>query len=133
MGMNDRAGQGTVGADAANFFQIEVDIADVSADTSYFSIVPFSARLARIYGIVDGAIATADLVITAKNNAGTAITGGALTLATAGSAAGTNGSVDPTAGNVFTQGQKVELALTGAGAGGTPRGHVTMIFEKTGP
>ena len=130
MSMNSRLGSAYTGSDAANFFHVDLDIDDVSAEASYFKAVPFNARLARVYGIVDGAIATADLTITIKNNAGTSM--GGFTIPTAGSAAGSSASFNPTDTNVFTQGQKIEFALSGAGAGGSPRGHITAIFERLG-
>lgn len=132
MGMNDRMGAGVVGADAVNFFVVKTNIADVSADTSYFVIVPFNAKLARAYVVVDGAVLTADLVLTFKNGANTI---GTLTLTQAGSVAGTIGSMTALSGPQFAnfnQGTAVEVAVTGAGAGGTPRGALSMIFERLG-
>lgn len=135
MPQNDRMGQSHVGADAANFFDINIGIADLSAEASYFAIVPFNARLVGIMASVDGAIATADATITPRN-AGTTITAAILTMATAGSAAGSvfrNLNFANATANAFTQGQAIELLVTGAGAGGTPRSNVTLIFERTAP
>lgn len=133
MGMNDQMGRAVPGADATNHFNCDLDIADLSAEASYFIPVPFSARLVRAYSAIDGVVATADVTITLKDNAGTALTNGVITITQAGSAAGDVDSCDPSANNTFAQGQRLEMLVTGGGAGGSPRGHVTCIFEKTGP
>ena len=133
MGMNDRMGQGASGADAANHFYLGVDIADLSAEASYFKVVPFSSRLVRAYSTIDGVVGTADVTVTLKNNGGTALTNGVITITQSGSAAGDVDSCDPTGNNTFTQGQRIEALVSGGGAGGSPRGHLTLIFEKTGP
>lgn len=132
MSMNSRLGAAYTGSDAANFFSLELGIADLSAEASYFKVVPFNARLVRAYSVTNGAVAAADVTVTLKNNAGTALTNGAITIATAASAAGDIDSCEPTANNVFTQGQKIEALVTGGGAGGTPRGDLTYIFERLG-
>ena len=135
MSFNDRMGQGVLGSDAANFYDVHLDIADLSADTSYFIPVAFNSVFRGMVASVDGAILTADAVITPKNSAGTAITNGALTLTQAGSAAGStfrNLNFAAPANDRFLTGDKIELAVTGAGAGGTPRCHVAILMERLG-
>jgi len=105
-------------------------IADLSADATYYLIAPCPGRLTRIQAIVDGAIGTADVVITTSLN-GVAVPGGVVTLPTAGSGAGTIAEAVPTepVANV-ARGDKISLAVTGGGSGGSPRGHVVVTLKR---
>lgn len=108
---------------------IGVDIADLSAEGSYYVVSPHAGSIAKIWSVIDGAVGTADVTITAKI-ATVAVTGGVVTIATAGSAAGDVDSATPSAANVVTAGQAIELLVTGGGAGGTPRGHVAIVISR---
>lgn len=138
MGMNDRMGQGVLGSDAANFFSVELDIADLSADATYFKAVPFNGRAVRAFSVIDGVIATADGTIGLQNAVGTTMKvpgGGAavITIPLAGTAAGNVNSIpDIVSDNAVLQGAAIRFVVAGAGAGGTPRVHVIVIFEKLG-
>lgn len=113
-----------------NSYAITVDIDDLSAEASYYINATDAGTISKIYAVSDGAIATADVTITAKI-ATVAVTNGVVTLPTAGSAAGTTASATPTAANTVTTGQAIELLVSGGGAGGTPRGHVTIVITRT--
>ncbi len=106
-------------------YVLTVDIADLSADTSHFVVAPYAGTINKLWSVIDGAVATADVIVTGKI-ATVAITNGAITIATAGSAAGNVASATPSAANVVTAGQAIELAVTGGGAGGSPRGHISI-------
>lgn len=111
-------------------YYVTVDIADMSAEASYYVNVGDPGTITKIAAVVDGAIATADITVTAKI-ATVAVTTGVVTLATAASAAGTTSTCTPSALNVVTAFQAVELVVTGGGAGGTPKGHVTLEITRT--
>lgn len=138
MGVNDRMGAGIPGSDAANFFHLELDIADLSADATYTKIAAFNGRAVRAWSVIDGAVATADVTIGLQNSAGTTMKvpgGGAaiITIATAASALGDVDVVqDIVNDNVLLQGQAMRFVVAGGGAGGSPRGHVVVMFEKIG-
>jgi hypothetical protein len=102
-----------------------VDVADVSAEANYFVISPYAGNISNIHAVVDGAIGTADLVITPSIN-GNAVTNGAITVAYSGSGQGSNNSSAPSAARTLVVGDLIKLNFTGAGVGGTPRGHVVM-------
>lgn len=104
-----------------------LDIADLSAEAVYYMLMPYAGTITKIAAVVDGAISTADVTITAAIGA-TAITTGVVTLPTAASAAGTNASTVPTALNIVTAGQAINLTVTGGGSGGTPKGHVVVTL-----
>lgn len=109
---------------------LSVDIADLSADTSYFVVSPFAGDITKIQSVIDGAVSSADVTITAKI-ATVAVTNGALTIATSGSAAGDVDVASPTAARTVTAGQAIELAVAGGGSGGSPRGHVVIEISPS--
>lgn len=120
---------GIVGADAANEFLLNVDIADLSADADYYVVSPYPAKIKTLYSAIDGAVSTADVTIT-PSIGGNAVTGGAITIATASSAAGDVDSASPTAANTVAAGGVIKLAVAGGGSGGSPRGHVVLVMER---
>ena len=132
-GLKLGSGSGTaVTATATELNQIVIncDIADGSADTSYFVPVGHAGAVSKIYTVIDGAVSTADITITPKIG-GTSITDGAVTIATAGSAAGDKDESTPSALNTFdSPGGALELAVTGGGSGGSPRIHVAIVLTR---
>lgn len=124
-----KRGAGFVGAEALNKFAMSVDIADLSADTVYYVVVPFDAKLVRLDSVIDGAVSSADVTIT-PSIGGTDVTNGAITIATSASAAGDQDYAEPTAANYVAANGAVKLTVAGGGSGGSPRGHVTLTFDR---
>jgi hypothetical protein len=91
-------------------------IEDVSTAREYFVAVPDDGEVIRIQTCIGGTIATADETITCSIG-GTAITGGALTIAESGSAAGDIDEVFPTAKNIVVAGSATQGYLSAATAG----------------
>lgn len=112
-----------------NEYTITLDIADGSAEAVYYLTCPHAGTISKIYTVTDGAVATADITITAAIGV-TGVTNGVVTIATAASAAGDVDSATPTAANVVTAGQAVNFTVTGGGAGGTPRIHLAMVISR---
>ncbi len=110
-------------------FAMTLDIADLSADAVYYLISPWASRVKKIWSVIAGAVSTADVTITASIG-GVGVTDGVVTIATAASAAGDIDSATPSALNVLTAGQALVLTVAGGGAGGSPRGHVVVEFER---
>ena len=108
---------------------LSLDIADGSAEATYYLVSPHAGTISLIYSVIDGAVSTADITITGNIGA-TAITAGVLTIATAASAAGDIDSATPTAANVVTAGQAINFVVTGGGAGGSPRIHLAVIITR---
>lgn len=108
---------------------LTLDIADGSAEAVYYLLSPHAGTISKIWTVTDGAVGTADITITAAIGA-TAVTGGVVTIATAGSAAGDIDSATPSAANVLTAGQAVNFTVTGGGAGGSPRIHLVMVVTR---
>jgi hypothetical protein len=89
-------------------------IVDSSAAVSMYARAPFRGKIVKM-GVVLGAVVDSDRVFTGKIN-GTAITGGALTVAASGSAAGDVKSLVPTAANFVSEDDTIEIASDGAGS-----------------
>ena len=108
-----------------------LDIADASAEAVYYIVCPFAGTITSIYTVADSAVLSADVTITSAIGA-TGITGGVITIAVAGAAAGDVDSCAPTAANVVTAGQAVNFTVTGGGSAGTgPRIHLTMVIARS--
>lgn len=106
-----------------------LDIADGSADATYYLVCPHAGTISKIWTVTDGAVGTADITVTGKIGS-TAITNGAVTIATSGSAAGDIDSATPTAANVVTAGQAINFVVAGGGSGGSPRIHVAVVITR---
>ena len=102
-------------------------IDDVSTAASYWVVTPFAGSVSSIYTVIDGAIGTADATITFELS-GTAITDGTITIANASSAAGDVDSSSPTANNVVSAGQAIEVITDGASTG-TVSAVVTIVID----
>lgn len=119
----------TASATELNQYSMFLDIADGSAEAVYYLLAPHAGTIKKIWTVTDGVVSTADITVTAKIGS-TAVTDGVVTIATAGSAAGDIDSATPSAENVVTAGQAINLTVTGGGAGGSPRIHVAVVIER---
>ena len=113
-----------------NTYPICLDIADGTAEAVYYVVCPHAGNITKIWTVIDGVVSTADITVTAAIGA-TPVTSGAVTIATAASAAGDIDSATPSAANAVTAGQAVNFTVTGGGAGGTPRIHLVMEVART--
>ena len=92
---------------------LTTSIADISTAGQIYVVSPVAGTISKIYSVINGAIATANSILTPKI-AGTAITNGAITVAFSGSAAGDVDSSTPTAANTITAGAAIEIETDGA-------------------
>ncbi|MCK5606461.1 hypothetical protein KAR91_31455 [Candidatus Pacearchaeota archaeon] len=88
------------------------EIADISTGASSWVTTPVAGTISNIWTVIDGAIITVDAGITFEIG-GTAVTGGGITIAFSGSAAGTVDSATPTALNTVTAGSAIEIITDG--------------------
>jgi len=107
-----------------------LDIADGSADATYFLVAPWAGSITGIRTVIDGAVSTADITITAKIGS-TGMTNGVVTIATAASAAGDVDTATPTAANTVTAGQAINFVVAGGGSGGSPRIHLVALLTRS--
>lgn len=112
-----------------NEYSVFLDIADGSAEETYYVICPHAGTIKSIMTVIDGAVSTADITITGKIGA-TTITDGVITIGYSTSAAGDIDTQLPSANNVVTAGQAVNFTVTGGGAGGSPRIHLAMTITR---
>lgn len=111
-----------------NQYHITAYLADVSTAGQIYVVAPDAGRIVKIQSALNGAIATANAVLTAKIG-GTAVTNGAITIAYSGSAAGDVDSCSPTAANSVTAGQAIEIETNGASTNTVPV-MLTITIER---
>jgi hypothetical protein len=104
-------------------------IADVSTASSAFVAAPIAGTITSVRGVLGGAIAGADAVITTEIN-GVLVTNGGFTVANAGSAAGDRDSGTPTANNTVAVGDAIEAITDGASTNAVTES-VTYIITPT--
>ena len=104
------------------------NIPDISTADQVYIPVPDAGRIIKIMSVIDGAISGADATLTAKIG-GTAVTGGAITVANSGSAAGDVDSCAPTALNSVVEGDAIEIETDG-GSTGTVKVDITVIVRR---
>lgn len=112
-----------------NQYSLTVDMTDISSAVSVWVVAPYAGIIKKIYSVINGAIATANAAITVEI-AGTAVTGGGITIAYSGSAAGDVDSCTPTEERTVTAGQAIEI-LTDGGSTNTIRATFTVVIERT--
>jgi hypothetical protein len=104
-----------VGVDGNSLAEVvlNVTMADVSTAASVWVVSPYAGTIVGISSVIDGTIATAPAVLTAKI-ATVSVTDGVISILDTSSAAGDVDTVTPTAANVVTAGQAIEVATSGA-------------------
>ena len=119
------------GAGAWKFqeFALNLHIADLVTDTTYYLATPYAGTITSITSVIDNAITTADCVITANIGA-TAVTSGVLTITQSGSAAGDVDTVSPSGANTLTANQAVNFVIASSNATST-RCTITVIIRRT--
>jgi len=91
-------------------------IDDISTAGQIYVVSPVAGTITKIYSVINGAITGANTILTPKIG-GTAITGGAITIAFSGSAVGDVDSSTPTALNAITAGSAIEIETDGGSTG----------------
>ncbi len=92
---------------------VTLDIPDISTADEVYVAAPVAGRVVAVQTCIDAAISAADANVTFEID-GTAITGAAIVVANAGSAAGDVDSATPTDANVVTAGQTLSAVTDGA-------------------
>ena len=104
---------------------IEFEANVTTAEATYYMVARSAGKITKLSSVTDGAVGTADITLTFSIGV-TAITTGVITIATAASAAGDKDEAIPTAANTVAIGDLISFVVTGGGAGGSPRGEVTV-------
>lgn len=103
---------------------VTVPIGDVSTAGSVFAVPGVAGTIVGISNVIDAAITVADAGLTFEIG-GVAVTDAAITIANAGSAAGDVDQSTPTALNVITAAQAIEIVKDGLSTT-TSNGVVTL-------
>tara|TARA_R110000751_G_scaffold110047_1_gene207461 strand:- start:7477 stop:7980 length:504 start_codon:yes stop_codon:yes gene_type:complete len=98
---------------------------DVSTARSAFVIAPFAGTISKIWSVLEDTLASVDCIFTFELG-GTAVTNSSITIGFSGSAAGDVDSATPTALNIVTAGQPIEIISNGAS---TNAKAATFTFE----
>ena len=111
-----------------NDYFLHAEIADVSTASSTFVAVPDGGKIIKIITALQGAISGGNAGISFEIG-GTAVTGGGITVAHSGSAAGTIDSAEPTAANQVEEGGSIEM-ITDGGSTGAKKLNVTFVIRR---
>ena len=111
-----------------NDYFLHAEIADISTASSTFVPVPDSGKIIKIITALQGAISGGDAAISFEIG-GTAVTGGGITVANSGSAAGDVDTAEPTAANQVEEGGSIEM-ITDGGSTGAKKLNVTFVIRR---
>ena len=111
-----------------NDYFLTSTIADISTASSTFVPVPDGGKVIKIITALQGAIGTANGGISFEIG-GTAITGGGITVAYSGSAAGDVDTAEPTAANEVAEDGTIEMITDGASSN-TVKLNVTFVIRR---
>ena len=103
---------------------LTAQIEDISTAGQTYVVSPVSGTITKIYSVLNGAITTANAILTPKIN-GAAITNASITIAHAGSIAGEIDFSIPTALNTVETGQAIEIETDG-GSNGSVKTIITI-------
>ena len=95
-----------------NDYFLTAEIEDVSTASSTFVAVPDGGKIIKIITALQGAISGGNAAISFEIG-GTAVTGGGITVAHSGSAAGDVDTAEPTAANTVVEGDAIEMISDG--------------------
>ena len=111
-----------------NDYFITAKIANISTASSTFVAIPDGGKVIKILTALQAVIATANGAITFEIG-GTAITGGAITVAYSGSAVGDVDTAEPTAANEVAEDGTIEMITDGASTNAAVL-YVTFVIRR---
>ena len=119
----------TASAAELNEQVLTMDVLTDATTGDFYIIAPHAGTIDKIYTVIDAAIANADITVTASI-AGTAVTGGAVTIAYSESAAGDIEVVSPSAAKTITAGAAIKLVVAGGTTTGGDRVHIAIVITR---
>lgn len=111
-----------------NDYFLHAEIADISTASSTFVPVPDSGKIIKIISSLQGAISGGNAGISFEIG-GTAVTGGGITVAHSGSAAGDVDTAEPTAANEVQEDGTIEM-ITDGGSTGARKLNITFVIRR---
>ena len=119
----------TASAAELNEQVLTMDVLTDATTGDFYIIAPHAGTIDKIYTVIDAAITDADITVTASI-AGAAVTGGAVTIAYSGSAAGNIDIASPSAANTITAGAAIKLVVAGGATDGGDRVHIAIVITR---
>lgn len=113
----------TLNTQIITFYIVDVG----SASTTYYPI-PLAGTVTKVYLTIQNTVATADTILTFKNNTGGSM--GTLTVTLSGTAAGNIYSLTPASNNTFTAGQVLQITSDGGSSNVNPA-QVSITLTQT--
>ena len=95
-----------------NKLYVPIDVTTLVGTGVYYAVAPVAGTITKIYSIIEGALTVGNATLTGKIGTN-AITGGALTITQAGSAAGDVDSASPSAAHTVTAGSVISVTVGG--------------------
>ena len=111
-----------------NDYFLTAEIEDISTASSTFVSIPDGGIIIKIITALQGAISGANAAVSFEIG-GTAVTGGGITVAYSGSAAGDVDTAEPTAANRVEENGTIEM-ITDGGSTGTAKLLVTFVIRR---
>ena len=111
-----------------NDYFISGRITDISTAGSTFVVVPDGGKIIKIVSVLQGAISGGNAAISFEI-ATVAVTGGGITVAHSGSAAGDVDTATPTAANRVEEDGTIEM-ITDGGSTGAKKLNVTFVIRR---
>ncbi len=109
--------------------RLTATIADVSTADSFWLYPGFAGTITKVSAVLQGATLTGGAAAITLEIGGTGVTGGDITLAVS-SADGDVFTATPSALNIFTSGEPIEI-ITDGGSTGTAALHLTFELEAS--
>lgn len=110
-----------------NLITFTADVPDISSMSSHWVVCPLAGTIVAIYSVIDTAITIDDAVLSFQI-ASVPVTDGDITITQLSSAPGDVDSSAPTAANVVTAGQAIEI-LTDGGSTTASRARLTFVVD----
>jgi hypothetical protein len=110
-----------------NYMTLNVSIPDISTAGSYYVVNPILGKIYKAYVTLDNAITVADSIVSFEIG-GVAVSGGNITAAYSGSAAGSVFSSTPSGNNTVSAGGAIEV-ITDGGSTTSCRAQVTLLMD----
>jgi hypothetical protein len=133
----DNAGATTIGAGKVEIANLEAALkkgisvfgdVDITEATVWKIEFPFKVTIDKVNTVVSVALSANETTVTLKNNGGTSMTGGVITIASE-AAKGEVDTASPTVHNVIAAGENIQLVSSGACS--TGKVIVTIHYTRT--
>lgn len=107
---------------------INAAVPDLSSASTTYVAIPYAGSIAKIIGVLGGAISGSNATVTVRNSAGVSM--GTITVTHSGSAAGDIDTLTPASNNTVSADSFISVETNGASTGHSPL-HLSIILERS--